>query len=312
MNDDTDRHDIKIQIAKMYHIDGLSQGDIAKRINLSRPSVSRLLKDCIAEGIVEIRINDVSSQGRELSEKIKKLFSVRQVIVVPQSENLEADKEKVGFAAASYIETKLKSGMLIGISWGTMVLQVVKHIKPRSSIQVDVIELIGNKDSDANMMAIQLSKSLNGECYLLKAPFMVQSKVLRKLLMDEPNIKSHFNKIKEVDIAVIGIGSVKNDLGALYRSGHITYEDLNSHMKDGVVGDLCGRLLCSDGSGYDSPLNERMLAVTLEDIKNIPMVIGVAAGEKKSEAILGALRGGYIDVLIIDEKAAVGVINLNQ
>jgi len=312
-----DRRDLKITVAKKYYIDGLSQEEISKQIHVSRPSVSRMLKACIKEGIVQIKIDDVSSLGKELGRRITKEYGIRDAIIVPQSYSADADKEKVGQAAASYIESLLSPGMLIGIAWGTTIHSIVKNIKPKSFIKADVIQLLGgtgNKttDTDANMMALTLAKALNGDSYILQAPFMVQSKILRDLLMEEPHVKNHFQKIKSTDLAIIGLGSTKPELSAQFRSGHINIEDSEKLIREGAVGDICGSYIDINGHLCHSALNDRMIAISLDDLKRIPTVIGAAAGEKKADIIVGALRGRYIDVLITDEKAAVKVLNYNQ
>lgn len=308
-----EKRDIKIKVAKMYYMDGLSQEEISKLIHLSRPSVSRMLKACIAEGIVQIRIDDVSSLGSELGRRIEETFNVGKAIVVPQSSTLDEDKIRVGQAAADYLEASLKPGMLIGIAWGTTIHSTIKCIHNKSTTKADVIQLLGgmgNKtnDTDANTMALALGKALNGDSYVLQAPFIVQSKILRDLLMEEPHIKSHFEKIKHTDIAIVGLGSTKPELSAQFRSGHINMEDSEKLIREGAVGDICGRYIDINGNHCHTSLNDRMIAVSLEDLQQIPTVIGVAVGEKKADIIIGSLRGRYIDVLITDEKAAIAVL----
>lgn len=311
--EDLNRRDLKIMVAKLYYFEGLSQEEISKRIHLSRPSVSRLLNDCIKEGIIQIYIDEVSSFGIELAEQIRSRYQLNHVIVVPQSHSVEAAKEKVGQAAANYLQSILSSGMLVGISWGSTVFNTINNIKQNVNIKCDVIELIGGRenqtqDTDANMMTLKLAKILNGNCFLLQAPFMVQSKVLHDLLLEEPHIKNHFEMIQKTDIALVGLGSTNPELSAQFRSGHISIWDTEKLMQEGVVGDICGSYIDINGNICNSALNERMIAVSLGNLRHIPTVIGVAAGEKKAEIITGALRGNYIDTLIIDESAAIRVL----
>ena len=311
--DDIDRRDLKIMAAKMYYFEGLSQEEISKKIHLSRPSVSRLLNDCIKEGIVQIYIDEVSSFGIKLADQIKERYQLKHVIVVPQSHSVEAAKEKVGQAAAYYLQSILTSGMLVGISWGSTVFNTINNIKQNVNLKCDVIELIGGRenqtqDIDANMMTLKLAKILNGNCYLLQAPFMVQSKVLHDLLLEEPHIKNHFDMIQRTNIALVGLGSTHPELSAQFRSGHISIWDTEKLMQEGVVGDICGSYIDIKGNICNSALNERMIAVSLENLRVIPTVIGVAAGEKKAEIITAALRGKYIDTLITDESAAIRVL----
>jgi deoxyribonucleoside regulator len=310
----SDKRDLLIAIAKMYYIDGLSQQEIAQQVHVSRPTVSRMLSTAVKDGIVQIRIDDVSSYGLDLARRIKQRFDVH-AIVVPGSDNAEESKQNVGAAAARYLEANVQSGSLLGVAWGTTLSQVVKSIRPNAAKKIDVIQLIGGmsdrtKDTDANSMALMLSRSLGGDSYLLQAPFMVQSKVLRDLLLDEPHVREHFAKIQECAAAIVGLGSTNPELSAQFRSGHITYEDAKRLRSEGAVGDICGRYIDIQGNQCHTALSDRMIAVTLEDLKNIPVVIGVAAGEKKTDIITGALRGQYIDVLITDEQAAVSVLEM--
>jgi DNA-binding transcriptional regulator LsrR (DeoR family) len=311
--EELDRRDLKIMAAKMYYFEGRSQEEISKMIHLSRPSVSRLLNDCIKEGIVQIYIDEVSSYGIRLADQIKERYALKHVIVVPQSHSTESAKEKVGQAAAFYLKSILASGMLVGISWGSTVFNTINNIKQDINLKCDVIELIGGRenqtqDTDANMMALKLAKTLNGNCYLLQAPFMVQSKVLHDLLLEEPHIKSHFEMIQRTNIALVGLGSTHPELSAQFRSGHISMRDTEKLMQEGVVGDVCGSYIDIEGNICNSALNERMIAVSLEHLRAIPTVIGVAAGEQKAEIITAALRGKYIDTLITDESAAIRVL----
>jgi len=310
----SEKRDLLITIAKRYYIDGLSQEEIAGAVHVSRPTVSRMLKTALKEGIVQIRIDDVSSYGLELARRIKQQFGIH-AIIVPGSDDIKESKQNVAAAAARYLEANIQSGSLLGIAWGTTLSQVVKSTRPNAAKKVDVIQLIGGmsnrtKDTDANSMALMLAKALGGGSYLLQAPFMVQSKVLRDLLLDEPHIREHFQKIQEAAMALVGLGSTNPELSAQFRSGHITYEDAKRLRSEGAVGDICGRYIDINGNQCHTALSDRMIAVTLEELRKIPVVIGVAAGEKKTDIITGALRGRYIDVLITDERAAESVLEM--
>jgi len=312
----TDKRDLLIAVAKMYYIEGLSQQEIAQKVHVSRPTVSRMLSTALREGIVQIRIDDVSSYGLDLARRLRQRFGVH-AIVVPGSDNPEESKQNVGAAAARYLEANVPSGSLLGIAWGSTLSQVVKNIRPNTVKKIDVIQLIGGmsdrtKDTDANAMALMLSRALGGDSYLLQAPFMVQSKVLRDLLMDEPHIREHFAKIQECSVAVVGLGSTNPELSAQFRTGHITYEDAKRLRSEGAVGDICGRYIDIQGNQCHTALSDRMIAVTLEDLKKIPVVVGVASGRMKTDIITGALRGRYIDVLVTDEQAAVSVLEMTE
>lgn len=309
-----DKRDLLIKVAKLYYNQGLSQEQIANEVHVSRPTVSRLLRASIDEGIVQIRIDDISSFGMELGKRIQDRFGIRKAIITPSSHNLEESKQNVGAAAAIYLESFLRNGDLLGVAWGTTLSYVVKNIRHNADKKVDVIQIlggIGNKtrDTDANAMALALASAFNGDSYLLQAPFMVKSKILRDLLMDEPHVQEHFQKLKNTKVALVGLGSTRPELSAQFRSGHISMEDAQTIRNQGAVGDICGRYIDIDGNPCESPLMDRIITLSLDDLKRIPVVIGVACGEDKKDIITGALKGNHLDVLITDRSAALSILN---
>lgn len=309
------KRDLMIKVAKMYYMDSMSQEQIAAEVHVSRPTVSRLLRASIKEGIVQIRIDDVSSHGLELSQQIKERFNIKHAIITTSGYTIEESKLNVGRAGAKYLEDRIAANSLVGISWGTTTHRLITQIHQDLTKKVDVMQLVGGvgnktRDTDANTMALTLAQALGGTGYLLQAPFIVQSKVLRDLLLDEPHIREYFAKTKDLDIAIVGLGSTDPELSAQFRSGHMIYEDVKRLRAKGVVGDLCGRYIDINGNECHTSIDERIIAISLEDLKHIPTVIGVAAGEQKKDIISGALNGNYIDVLIIDEQAAHAILDM--
>lgn len=308
------KRELLVLVAKMYYIEGMSQEEIAKEIHVSRSNVSRMIKICIEEKIVEFRINELSTIGIELQKKLKEVFKLEEVIVVPNLSNSEKVKSNVGEAAALYLESVLQDGMMVGLAWGTTLYYVVQKFKPTKSICADVIQMIGGTasksiETDGQELTKTLAKVLNGESYIVQAPMIVQNKVLKDLLLEEPHIKQHFYNFKRIDIAVVGLGSNIPELNAVYKSGYITREDAEEMVRLGAVGDICGRQIDINGNIFTTRLSDRVVGIELEQLKNVPIRIGVVEGSEKTNAILGCLRGKFINVLIIDESAASSVLN---
>ena len=70
------------------------------------------------------------------------------------------------------------------------------------------------------------------------------------------------------------------------------------------VGDVCARFFDEDGNPVRGAVEDRVLAISLEDLRRIPTVVGLAAGVEKARGVLGALRGRYVDALICDAPLA--------
>lgn len=307
------RRDILIKVARMYYVDGLSQEEIAKRINVSRSSISRMLKTCLEEKIVEIRINDTSSMGVYLQNSVKQKYGLDEVLVVPTGFNLEETVINIGKIAAKHLESILKDGMTLGLAWGTTVYYFVQAFKPLRKPEVDVVQLIGGTGSrDIKTDGLELTRSiaeqLNGKCYVFHAPLIVQSKVLKDLLLKEPDIAIHFSRFDKIDIAVVGIGSSNREVDALSKAGYLTPEQSEELIRMGVVGNVCGIHIDINGKLCDVDLNERTVGISLDTLRKVPQVIGIAAGPEKVKPIMASLRGKLIKTLITDESTALALL----
>lgn len=301
------------QIAEMYYKKEMSQEEIASRISMSRANVSKLLKTCIREKIVEININ-YSSPGAMLAGCLEEKFNLKKALVVPSDSHKEVSKSNVGKAAAIYLENSVKSGMLIGVSWGTTLYYMVNSFHPKNSVCADVIQMVGgmsakSEDTDGQDLAKKMALALNGRSYIMQVPMIVQSRVLKDLLMEEPNVAEHFKMFNRIDMAIVGLGSNRAELSAIYKSGNISREDTENITNQGALGNLCGRHIDVFGNPCTTSISDRVIGIELTQIKKIETVIGVASGSEKTEAALGSLRGGYIDVLIVDESLAHGILN---
>jgi len=302
------------QVAEMYYIKGMSQEEIASKVAMSRANISKLLKTCVRDKIVEFKINYSKSPGSRLAGLLEEKFGLKKAIIAQSDTHLEICKSNVGKAAAAYLESVIESGMLLGVSWGTTLYYMVKNFNPKTSVCADVIQMVGgmsakSEDTDGQELAKKMALALNGKCFILQVPMIVQSRVLKDLLMEEPNVSEHFKMFDRVDIAVIGLGSNRPEFSAIYKSGNISREDTENITSLGAVGNICGRHIDINGNPCTTSISDKVIGIELHQLKKIDTVIGVAAGAEKTEAALGGLRGRYIDVLVVDENLAHGILN---
>jgi DNA-binding transcriptional regulator LsrR (DeoR family) len=300
----------------MYYQEGLSQQKIAKKIAVSRPHVSRMLKTCRELRIVEIRINDTSSMGILLQQKLIERFQLSTVIVTPSGPDVEQNKERVGEAAAHLLENLLQDGMTVGISWGSSLYYLVEHFSPQKYLDVEVVQLIGgigarNLQIDGLELARKLSCKLNGIYHVLQAPLVVQSRTLKNMLIQEPEISQVLERGRQADIAVIGIGTTHHAHSALVRAGYMSEKQADELVQQGAVGDVFGQQIDKDGHICDFDLNKRTIGISLQQLQRIPVVIGVASGVDKAEVIHGAMKGKFITILVTDEAAAMRIVSMD-
>ena len=311
----SDRYDLLVKVAELYYLEKKSQQEISDIVHLSRSNISKMLKTCVDTGIVEFKVNSLLSSGIQLQKQIKENFNMKEVIVVPARGSSSKILNTVGKAAAQYLESLLKNGMLMGITWGSTTYQTVRNFNPKMSYAVDVVQLVGSMgsksmDGDGQVLVKQMQEHLNGTGYVLQAPMMVKSKIVRELLLDEPEIKNHFDLFSKLDVAIIGLGSNRSSVSALYKAGHISMEEANKMIEQGAIGDICGTQIDIFGNICKTTLSGRVVGIPLSDLKEIPIRIGVASGLEKTDAILGALRGGFVNVLVTDELTAQQVTDM--
>lgn len=306
------RRELLIDVAKKYYIENRSQQQIAKELHMSRSNISLLLKSCRNNHIVEIKINDVMSKEPGLALKIKKRFGLLDVLIAPSHKTDEKSRENVGILSAIYLQKILRDGMLLGVTLGRTSYYIANHIEMPGTEKVDVIQLIGGTsgttiDTDGHEITKRLARKTNGTSYILHAPHMVKTKMLKDLLVQEPGISAHFEKFKDVNVALLGIGDPRLYLSSQVKQGSLSKADSIQLLELGAVADICGKYFDIDGKTCNAGINERAIAIDLDTLKKIPVVIGIAAGLEKTKPTSSILKSGYINVLIIDEVLAKGL-----
>jgi DNA-binding transcriptional regulator LsrR (DeoR family) len=139
---------------------------------------------------------------------------------------------------------------------------------------------------------------------------MVETEDSANILKSDPNIRDALLLGKSCDLAILGVGSTKPDFCSLYQGDHITKSDLERISRQNAVGDVSGHYFDIHGNRSDVEFHKRLIGISDENLRKVPIRLGAAGGIEKSEAILGALRGGYLNYLITDNQSAEKVLEL--
>jgi DNA-binding transcriptional regulator LsrR (DeoR family) len=310
------RRHLLAEAASLYYEQNLSQADIAARLGLSRSNVSRLLAEARDEGIVQITIHYPWRGMPDLEQRLATRFGLKDARVL-QTGNFGYSQvvEGLGVIAARYLERRLRDHMVLGISWSTGVYQVVNALRAARRLGVTVVQLTGAVGSvapvlDGPDLARWLAHMLGGQYRYLHAPLIVESAEVRQALEQERAIRETLDLARRADIVLVGIGSIQPALSTLLQAGIVDDSGLAAVAALGAVGDICTYHYNIEGCLVPLDLHERIIGIDLPSLARVPLVIGVAGGREKAEAILGALRGGYINCLVTDEVAANDVLRL--
>ena len=303
-------------ILTYYYIDEMTQAEIAKKMDLSTTKVNRLFHQAHEMGYVNISIRTPLQHLFDLESQLKKQCNVEEVIVIPSvGENNHSQLSRLGAVAAEYLLKKIKDGDVIGIGGGTAVEAVTLAIEPEETCDVSVVPMLGGVQgqitTDVNFLATSLANRLGGTAYQLHAPAFVDTKEHCQALLEMSPVKEIIEIARKSTVALFGIGTVDPDASRFVQFTALSAEEMNRIARNcGAIGEISAIVYDKQGRPCARNYNERVVGLSLEMIKTIPFRIGVAASSAKAEAILGALRGGYMDVLITDEDAAVAIIDL--
>jgi DNA-binding transcriptional regulator LsrR (DeoR family) len=156
----------------------------------------------------------------------------------------------------------------------------------------------------ANQLTTRLARLTGADAHLLNAPGVAQSREGKLVLLGDPFVRETMDMFGMITLAIVGIGAMEPS-NMLARSGNIfTSRELAAIKEAGGVGDISLRFFDAAGRIVKTPLDERVIGMSLEELTGVDRVLALAGGQAKTEAIRGALRTGVIDVLITDRFTA--------
>lgn len=306
----SDRAEFIAEVASLYYEERLDQQEIARRIGVSRSTVSRLLHEAVQSGIVEIRVRRSLPLVQSLQNEIVREFGIRDALVLAtRAQVADNGLTRLGRAAARYLDGLLADGDVLAISWGTGVRAVADGLKPRRPRSIEVVQMLGGAGSrdpevDGTELARRLAGLLGGRCRYLNVPLVVDDPGLALALLRQRGVRETLGVAARADVALVGIGALVPAVSSLLRAGHLTRKEINEVRHTGAVGDVCGHLFTGQGDLVDAELTRRIVAIEVNALQRIPQVIGVASGLQKVEAILGALRARLVNVIVTDDVTA--------
>ncbi len=300
------------RVAQMYHIEGRRQAEIAETLRMSQATVSRMLKRAEQEDIVRTTVIPPPGTFADLELALRERYALNEAIVVDCSEDRDgAIMARIGEAAAHFLEVTLQTDEVIGVSsWSQTILRMVDNIHPMKATKAKyLVQLLGGMgepaaQTHATQLIARLAKLTGGEARLLLVQGITSSREAKLVMLSDPMVRGTMDLFGRLSLAIIGIGAVEPS-ELLSRSGNVfSRQELALLNEAGAVGEISFRFFDREGRLVDTPLNERVLGVTLDDLRKADRVIALAGGEAKTAAIAGALKLGLIDVLVTDKFTA--------
>lgn len=301
---------IRARVAWYYYVGGLTQQDIANRLGITRLRVNRIVGQLRDDGSVRIDIRLPLARCVALEERLKERYGLADVRVVPSLDN-DADMQVViGEAAGLMLDPLLIDGQGLGIGWGRTLSAAPRRMNQQRYSRSWVATLMGGLTRGSGINTFEVStgfaKVLGSECYYLAAPIYLPNAESREVLASHYGIAEALRRARLADVALVSCGDMSTR--SLLISTQVVTENLASLQEAGAVGDLLGVFLDADGRPVDHPLNQRVMALALSDLKAIPNSILASGGIYKAPIIRAVLTAGYVKRLVTDEACAEAVL----
>lgn len=303
-----------LRVARLYYEKGQSQDQVARVMGTSRSNISRMLSDAKRMGFVQIKIVAPITRHDSLSHQLKKAIGIREVQVIG-TDRSETTLTSVGRAAAMALTRALQPNMTIAISWGRGVEAAIVEVQNETFPGLRVTQLMGGLSSITSSVSAEelgrtLAQNLHAQFVPLLSPAVVSNSKTRNTLLNESSIDQVLEIARESNIALVGIGSRGSPSSEEVLKQFNLSKSLHETVSRNYAGDISARFYDSQGRAVSAEVDNRVVGLTLEEISNIPLVIGVAAGVEKALGVLGASRAGLIDTLITDVACATEVLKL--
>lgn len=300
------------RVAQMYHVEGKRQAEIAESMRMSQATVSRMLKRAEQEGIVRTTVIPPPGTFADLETALRERYRLTEAIVIDCSEDRDgAIMARIGEAAAHFLEVTLQQDEIIGVSsWSQTILRMVDNIHPLKSAKAKyTVQILGGMgdasvQTHATQLTARLAKLTGGEPRLLLVQGITSSREAKLVMLADPVVRETMDLFGRLSLAIIGIGAVEPS-ELLARSGNtFSRQEMAMLHEAGAVGEISYRFYDRQGKPVETPLNERVIGISLEDLRRTDRVMALAGGESKTQAIAGALKLGVIDVLVTDKFTA--------
>lgn len=305
--------DAAVWAAWLYFVDELTQKEVADRLGTSRVTVIKLLADAKRRGLVKVEIDTAIASRVALSRALRQTFALGEALVIPSLDG-GSELERLGRAASVMLLDKLSDGETLAVAWGRTVSAVAEAVPDFAQLKdITVCQLVASPDGMASDFSPELCSSLlanrlGAKCVNILAPAVVSNAEVKASLMVEPSIAAQFDVIRSASTALFGIGEFGPGSTIATQNLH-SAETLKGVQDAGAVGVIMGLFIDADGQEVQSPVFDRQIGASLDNLKAIPRRICVAGGAHKTRGICAALKGGFVTHLVTDEVTAKSLVS---
>lgn len=309
--------EILAKVLWLYYMDGLTQGEIAIQLQLSRQKVGRLIQKAQDEGLVKIQFSpDLLMAHTSLERKFEQHFKLKETIISDSSENPSQPFEYMGKLAAEYLDRILGNGFVLGVGQSTTFQAIIPYVRPRQNTKGTIITIAGGYtqpkfETHLYNIAWRLAELLSVRIEQLYCPMICETAESRNAFLKDPHISEQINQARKCPVALVGIGPVSDNM-PLMKMEFLKKDEIDYLREIGAIGEIMGSFFDLNGTPLKTRIDNRVIGLSIEDLCAIPNVVAMAAGLEKVTAIKAALHTGAINTLITDYTTAQAIWELER
>ncbi|MGQ7848305.1 sugar-binding transcriptional regulator [Granulosicoccus sp. 3-233] len=290
--------DAIVEAAWCYYHEGLNQSAIATKLGVSRASVVNYLAESRRRDFVRVTLDSNVFLYNQLAAELRHAFDLTQALVIPADEaSSQRSFERVVRAASDWLPQLLDSGDMLGVAWGETIYRL-SEIAPRLTLEeLVIVQLVGSRPSALGFAAENCSATLaqrfGAQCINLHVPLLLSNSALCRQLIAEPVVAEQLQRVADCSKVIFAAGTCFDD-SHIVRTGIISPKEIAGYRRKGAVGVICGRLIDIDGNAMAIPSEDRMIGVTLEQMREKELGLLVCAEPERASAARAAIAGGYV------------------
>ncbi|MFV0359930.1 sugar-binding transcriptional regulator [Tropicimonas sp.] len=296
--------------AWLYYVGGKTQDQIARELGISRQRAQRLVARAVSEGLIHFRLDHGIARCLDLESELRDRRGLSVCRVAPSLGAGIEPVRSIAPIAAAEIERILSApeSLVVAVGTGRALRAAVEEIHTFQCPQHRLVSLNGNISPDGSAsnydVLMRLADRVSARQYPMPLPVVASSLEERELFHRLTPVRRNVELAQQASVSFVGVGHA-SDSAPMLRDGFLSEPEFREIQQAGAVGEIVGWFYDAAGQYIDAEPNRRVAGVRVDPPGDGgKLVIGVAAGPDKLDALKGALSGRIINGLITDEDTA--------
>lgn len=306
-----------LKAAQLYYVQDMTMDAIASELGTSRSTVSRMIGRARESGLVDIQIRFPSDQAQRIQHIIRSHYGVTShVVPVPNLADETERLERVAMMGGRVVSATFDSNMSLGIAWGVTIEALSRYLQPKETSHSQVVQLNGSGGMHKggveypSVILQRFAEAFGAMTHAFHVPQFFDDPATRTAMWKESSVRKHLQRQTHVDVALFGLGAPQSGSpDRAHRSAFVSDEDYATLAQAGIVGDIATVFFRADGTDENIPINSRATGLSMAQLRKVPRRICIVSGRTKLLGLRGALEGGLITDLVIDEPTARWIAN---